>query len=108
VRPQSDAVDAIPSGCDDAPAFVLRHGVGHGADANCHVGIGAVPALRYRHLVIATADRLSGAARQMKGKIPSRIPGIGRQRRRSRCGDPPGRRVNRNEGVGGFEDVRAS
>ena len=43
-RPQADAVDAIPPGCDDAPAFVLRHGVGHGADANCHVGIGAVPA----------------------------------------------------------------
>ncbi len=62
-RPQADAVDAIPPGCDDAPAFVLRHGVGHGADANCHVGIGAVPALRYRHGVIATADRLSGTAR---------------------------------------------
>jgi hypothetical protein len=57
-------VDAIPSGCDDAPAFVLRHGVGHGADANCHVGIGAVPALQYRHGVIATTDRLSGAARR--------------------------------------------
>ena len=68
-RPRADAVDAIPSGCDDAPAFVLRHGVGHGADANCHVGIGAVPALRYRHGVIATADRLSGAARQMKARL---------------------------------------
>jgi hypothetical protein len=43
-RPQACAVAAIPPGCDDAPAFVLRHGVGHGADANCHVGIGVVPA----------------------------------------------------------------
>jgi hypothetical protein len=56
-------VDAIPPGCDDAPAFVLRHGVGHDADANCHVGISAMPALRYRRGLIAIADRLSEAAR---------------------------------------------
>ena len=68
-RPQADAVDAIPPGCDDAPAFVLRHGVGHGADANCHVGIGAVPARRYRQGVIATADRLSGATRPSRPKL---------------------------------------
>ena len=57
VRLHARAVDAIPPGCDDAPAFVLLHGVGHGADANCHVGIGAVPAFEYRQVLIATADR---------------------------------------------------
>jgi hypothetical protein len=31
-------VDAIAPGRDDAPAFVLLHGEGHGADANCDVG----------------------------------------------------------------------
>jgi hypothetical protein len=38
--------------------------------------------------VIATAVRLSGAGRQMMGQTQTRIPGIGRQRHRSRCGDP--------------------
>ena len=68
LRASADAVDAIPPGCDDAPAFVLRHGVGHGADANCHVGIGAVPACQYRQGLIATADALSAGDRQNRLK----------------------------------------
>jgi hypothetical protein len=58
---------------------VLLHGVGHGADANCHVGIGAVPAFKYRQVLIATADRLSGAVRLRTGKTRYKSK-IGRSR----------------------------
>jgi hypothetical protein len=62
-------VDAIALGRDDALAFVLQHGEGHGVDANCHVGIGVVSACQSQQGVIATADGLSGATRPTTGKI---------------------------------------
>jgi hypothetical protein len=62
-------VDAIALGRDDALAFVLLHGEGHGVDANCRVGIGVVPACQSRQGVIATADGLSGATHLTKVKI---------------------------------------
>jgi hypothetical protein len=43
---------------------------GTAADANCHVGIGVVPAFLYRPVLIAIADRLSGAARPKTAKDP--------------------------------------
>jgi hypothetical protein len=43
-RPQADAVDAIPPGCDDAPAFVLRHGVWGTAPMRTAT-LGSVPCL---------------------------------------------------------------
>ncbi len=83
------AVDAIPPGCDHAPAFVLLHGVGHGADANCHVGIGAVPAFQYRQVLIATADRSQARRVRERPKLTATSLEIGRRRhplRRRRSG----------------------
>jgi hypothetical protein len=62
-------VDALPLGCDNAPAFVPLHGVGHGADANCQVGIGAVPGFQYAPVLTAPADRLSGSGHLRTYKI---------------------------------------
>jgi len=59
--PAAHGVDALHSGCDNAPAFVPLHGVGHGADANCQVVIGAVPAFQYPQVLIAPADGMSAS-----------------------------------------------
>ena len=45
LQPFHRAVDWVRHEWDTAPACVLSHGVGRGADANCQVGIGAVPVL---------------------------------------------------------------
>lgn len=70
------AVDALPLRCDNAPAFVPLHGVGHGADANCQVRVGAVPAFQCWRRFIAPTDALSAAG--VRKHAISR--GIGRNR----------------------------
>ena len=80
-------MDATPSGCDHAPAFVLLHGVGHGADANCHVGIGAVPAFNIgrflsRQLIACQTRRV-----RERPKLTATNLEIGKRRHPLRRGD---------------------